>query len=113
MQGLHRVLCGHLYQVVRSAAFGHHQLHLAAVALAFEPLFDDVGFFDLVGQEHLLWHIGGFTVKLLDELTDHFGVRGFLGAFQYKVFAPHQFAVTDEEDLHTGFAFRAGNGQHI
>ena len=113
MQRFDGVLGGHSYQVLRSAALGHVELHLLASAATFHPLFDNLRFFDLVGQQYLLGNRSGFTIELLHELADDLGVGGFFSAFKDKIFAPNQFAIADEEDLHTGFAIGTGNGQHI
>ena len=74
---------------------------------------DDLRFLDFVRQQHLVGDDGGFGVELLDELTHHLVIGDLLGAFQDKVFTPHQLAIADEEDLDAGFVIRPGNGKHV
>ncbi len=107
------VFGGHFHQLLGGALARHADLHLAAVGAAAQPLLDDAGLFDLVGQHHLAGHGGRLGVELLEELPNHLAVGGLGRALQDEIFTPNQLAAADEENLHAGLAFRAGHGNHI
>ncbi len=107
------VFGSHLHQLAVFTVVGHDQLHLFAAAASAQPLLDDLGFFHVVGQQHLVGDVGGIGIELLDELLHDLRV-GLVGStFQDEILATNHLAAADEKDLHAGFAVGAGQGNHI
>ena len=69
--------------------------------------------FDLDRQQHFRRNVSRFVVELRQELGHDLSSVFVFRAFQHEILAPDQLALANEEDLHTGIAVGAREGQHV
>ena len=106
------ILGRHVDKLLLLAAPGNLYRHLG-VALAPEPRFDDLRFFNVSRQQDFLRDVGGIIVKLRHELLNDRLVALTFCIVQHEVLAADQLAVPDEEHLHASFPVISGKCDDI